>query len=154
MANTDKIGKTFESVDPRKRAFLKSLVVGTVFAAPMVVSFSMKGISTYGVHAAVNGSVQVSDRAAKEGFAAVDSALILDRIAHMPIQSWRYTGETPRHIGPMAQDFAAAFGLGSDDRHIHSLDANGVALAAIQALLQRVGALEAELATLRVASAG
>jgi len=32
------------------------------------------------------------------------------------------------------QDFHAAFGLGQDDRYIGALDADGVALAAIQAL--------------------
>jgi hypothetical protein len=56
----------------------------------------------------------------------------------------------------MAQDFAAAFGLGADDRHIFPLDAGGVALAAIQglhALIQtqdaRLRALERELRVLR-----
>jgi hypothetical protein len=34
----------------------------------------------------------------------------------------------------MAQDFRASFGLGNDDRTYHSVDAHGVALAAIQAL--------------------
>ena len=34
----------------------------------------------------------------------------------------------------MAQDFHASFGLGNDDRTYHSIDAHGVALAAIQAL--------------------
>jgi hypothetical protein len=39
-----------------------------------------------------------------------------------------------RHVGPMAQDFYAAFGTGVDDRHITSIDEDGVALAAIKAL--------------------
>jgi len=39
-----------------------------------------------------------------------------------------------RHLGPMAQDFHTTFGLGDDDRTYHSIDAHGVALAAIQAL--------------------
>jgi trimeric autotransporter adhesin len=38
----------------------------------------------------------------------------------------------------MAQDFAAAFGVGSDDRSIGTLDSSGVALAAIQALYEEV----------------
>ena len=38
----------------------------------------------------------------------------------------------------MAQDFRASFGLGDDDRTYHSVDAHGVALAAIQALEKRV----------------
>lgn len=48
----------------------------------------------------------------------------------------------------MAQDFHAAFGLGIDDRHIATVDGDGVALAAIQGLNQKLEAkshkLEAE----------
>ena len=41
-------------------------------------------------------------------------------------------------MGPMAQDFSAAFGLGEDDKHISTVDADGVALAAIQGLHQQL----------------
>jgi uncharacterized coiled-coil protein SlyX len=51
----------------------------------------------------------------------------------------------------MAQDFRAAFGLGDDDKVISTVDADGVALAAAQALeartatqQQRIDALEAQ----------
>ena len=37
-------------------------------------------------------------------------------------------------MGPVAQDFRAAFGLGEDDKHISTVDAAGVALAAMQTL--------------------
>src|SRR5581483_10049764 len=81
---------------------------------------------------------------------------VLARVAALPIETWSYKGEPGRHLGPMAQDFAAAFGLGADDRHIHALDAAGVALAAIQALRRqleaqaaRLVALEGECAALR-----
>ena len=37
----------------------------------------------------------------------------------------------------MAQDFHAAFGLGTDDKHIATVDADGVALAAIQGLNEK-----------------
>ena len=50
-----------------------------------------------------------------------------------------------RHIGPMAQDFYAAFGVGPDDKHITTVDADGVALAAIQGLNQKVEAQQSEL---------
>ena len=43
-----------------------------------------------------------------------------------------------RHIGPTAQDFRAAFNLGIDDKHIATVDADGVALASILALYQLV----------------
>ena len=50
-----------------------------------------------------------------------------------------------RHVGPMAQDFHAAFGLGGDDKHINTVDADGVALAAIQGLHQIVQEQQTEL---------
>ena len=48
----------------------------------------------------------------------------------------------------MAQDFAATFGLGSNNRQIAVVDANGVCMASIQALQRRILALEAEVARL------
>ena len=54
-----------------------------------------------------------------------------------------------RHLGPMAQDWAATFGLGEDDRTIAMVDASGVALVSIQALYQLIGELRQELAALR-----
>lgn len=77
-----------------------------------------------------------SDAAKKEGFAEVDTGAVLDRLAAMPIRSWRYhvEAEDVRHVGPTAQDFKAAFGLGHDDKSIGTIDADGVALAAIQGL--------------------
>ena len=90
--------------------------------------------------------VIVSDRALKADLASVDGQAMLARVASLPIQSWRYRTEESaiRHIGPMAQDFAAAFHVGDDDRHIHVVDGQGVALAAIQGLLQEVRLLQAE----------
>jgi hypothetical protein len=81
-----------------------------------------------------------SDRKGKANFDAVDGRDILNRLADMPIQTWNYAAQDPavRHIGPVAQDFHAAFNLGEDDRHISVVDADGVALAAIQGLHQIV----------------
>jgi hypothetical protein len=76
---------------------------------------------------------QHRDRAVKADFTTVDGQTVLVQVASLPIQSWRYRTEdsTVRHIGPMAQDFAAASQMGDDDRHIHVVDGQGVALAAI-----------------------
>ena len=92
-----------------------------------------------------------SDRALKEHFAAVDPHAILAGVLALPIETWSYKTDAPsiRHIGPMAQDFAAAFGVGEDDRHINLLDANGVALAAIQGLYRIVQTQEAQIRALR-----
>ncbi|MDX1476403.1 MAG: tail fiber domain-containing protein [Saprospiraceae bacterium] len=77
-----------------------------------------------------------SDRNLKENFNAVDSETILQKVAALPITEWNYINEddTVRHLGPMAQDFHAIFGLGGDDKTISTIDPAGVALAAIQAL--------------------
>lgn len=90
----------------------------------------------------------ISDRNAKTGFSPVDPRDVLDRVISLPIESWRYRAEpdSGRHIGPMAQDFHAAFGLGADDRHIFPLDGSGVALSAIQGLYDLVQAQETRLA--------
>lgn len=80
-----------------------------------------------------------SDRAQKKNITPADTDAILKKVGQLPIATWTYLEEPPavRHLGPMAQDFHASFGLGDDDRSYNSIDAHGVALAAIQAL-QRV----------------
>ncbi len=92
---------------------------------------------------------QGSDRATKQAIAPLDPAALLERLARLPLSSWEYKGQDGvRHVGPMAQDFAAAFGLGADDRHIAPGDMAGVGLAAIQALKAENNALRAAQATL------
>jgi hypothetical protein len=78
----------------------------------------------------------LSDANLKSGFTRVDESLILQRLMNMPISTWSYKGQSSsvRHIGPTAQDFHAAFGLGQDDRYISTVDEGGIALAAIQEL--------------------
>jgi hypothetical protein len=76
-----------------------------------------------------------SDRNMKTNVAPVDDAAVLDKVSRLPIKRWSYITERGvRHVGPMAQDFYAAFGVGEDDKHITSIDEDGVALAAIKAL--------------------
>jgi hypothetical protein len=91
-----------------------------------------------------------SDRNAKADFAATDREDVLSRLAGVPIQTWRYRSQDAsiRHMGPMAQDFYAAFGLGEDDRYISTVDADGVALAAIQGLYELVQAQQARIDSL------
>jgi len=88
----------------------------------------------------------LSDRNSKANITAVDSASILERLASIPIQLWNYKAQdaSVKHIGPMAQDFAAAFGVGENDTTISTVDADGVALAAIQGLYQENVSLRAE----------
>jgi hypothetical protein len=81
-----------------------------------------------------------SDRNLKEDITAIDSRSVLEQVAQLPITQWKMKAEPAgrKHIGPMAQDFYAAFALGDDDRYIGQGDAQGVALAAIQALYKVV----------------
>ena len=76
---------------------------------------------------------------------------MLARLAALPIEIWNYRSQpdTVRHMGPMSQDFRAAFGLGQDDVTISTVDRSGVALAAIQGLHQLVQEQQAALEVLR-----
>jgi hypothetical protein len=91
-----------------------------------------------------------SSRTFKEAFEAVDVEDVLQRLLALPVQRWRYKGgaDPGLHMGPVAEDFRAAFGLGDDARYIGTVDADGVALAAVQGLAAR---LERENRTLRAA---
>jgi hypothetical protein len=101
------------------------------------------------VHAA--DFVVTSDRNLKEAFAAIDSQQILDKVASLPITEWEYKADKAdtRHLGPVAQDFRSAFGLGRDDRHINAMDGVGVSLAAIKGLYQRLEEKDAEIEHLK-----
>ncbi|MCA9424891.1 MAG: tail fiber domain-containing protein, partial [Candidatus Omnitrophica bacterium] len=81
-----------------------------------------------------------SDRNIKEKFEDVDTKEILERLTTVRVEKWQYksSGEATPHIGPMAQDFYAAFEVGDSDKRISPVDANGVALAAIQGLHKMV----------------
>ncbi len=91
-----------------------------------------------------------SDRNIKENFAPIDSHEILTRLANVSVESWNYKFQSPtiRHIGPMAQDFAATFNVGEDDKHINMVDAFGVALASIQALYEMIQEKDAKITAL------
>ena len=77
--------------------------------------------------------VLTSDRNQKEEIIDIEQDELLQSLKDLPIYEWQYRGKERRHIGPMAQDFHAAFGLGDDDKTIATIDADGIALAAIQA---------------------
>lgn len=87
-----------------------------------------------------------SDRNVKTDIRPIDVDDILARVVALDISTWRYKKDPAdvRHLGPMAQDFRAAFGLWDTDRMIFPLDATGVSMAAIQGLHRRLQAAEAE----------
>jgi hypothetical protein len=77
-----------------------------------------------------------SSRQLKDGLRPVRGAAVLRALGRLPVSTWHYRSEAPgvRHMGPMAEDFARAFHLGQDSRHIATVDSEGVALAALKAL--------------------
>ena len=80
-----------------------------------------------------------SDRNLKAGFEPLDTEGVLEKVTALPLSRWHYTNDVSvAHMGPMAQDFYAAFGIGADDKHISDIDEGGVALAAIQGLNQKL----------------
>jgi hypothetical protein len=86
-----------------------------------------------------------SDRNLKQDFAGVDVVDVLNKLVALPVSRWTYKNDDQhtRHLGPVAQDFHAAFGLGADDKHIATIDEGGVALAAIKGLYLKLQASEA-----------
>jgi hypothetical protein len=86
-----------------------------------------------------------SSRTLKENFAVIDGEALLARVRGIPVNSWNYVaeGRQVRHLGPFAEDFRAAFGLGVDDRSIGLLDIDGVNFAGVQALEARTAQLQA-----------
>jgi trimeric autotransporter adhesin len=106
------------------------------------------------VNARCDGSswINASDRNLKQGFAGVDAQAVLARVAALPVTTWSYKAQPEqKHLGPVAQDFHAAFGLGQDDTTISTVDESGVALAAIQGLNQK---LEEELSRQAIENTG
>jgi trimeric autotransporter adhesin len=98
--------------------------------------------------------VNVSDRNAKAEFAPIDARAVLERVITLPVSTWVYrTDPSTPHIGPVAQDFHAAFGVGSDDKTINTVDEGGIALGAIQGLNakleERLGEKDREIAALK-----
>jgi hypothetical protein len=92
-----------------------------------------------------------SSRDLKDDFEAIDPRAILDSVVSLPILSWRYRDEVgrARHLGPTAEDFREAFGLGDSSKDIGLVDGQGVALAAIQGLNAKVEEQARLIATMR-----
>jgi len=118
--------------------------------AAFVTAIDSSGNVTAGVHLLSGDTAwsSVSDKNAKKNFQPVNGEAVLETLASIPVEKWNYKWEadtnTP-HIGPMAQDFKAAFYPGRDDKSISTLEFDGVELAAIQGLNQKVEEQKGEL---------
>ena len=129
--------------------------------AQFVTAIDGSDNDTAGVRVAAGGTswTTVCDRRSKKDFAPVNYEAVLDKLALVPIEQWHYQWESSSNtpnLGPMAQDFKAAFYPGRDDKSISTLEFDGVELAAIQGLNQRlnekdarISALEKELSELK-----
>jgi hypothetical protein len=96
-----------------------------------------------------------SSRTLKENFGGVSGEDVLARMRAIPVNSWNYVaeGRQVRHLGPFAEDFRAAFGLGVDDRSIGLLDIDGVNFAGVKALEARTTAQAERIRTLEARGA-
>ena len=144
-------------------SFVWSDNTGTDFASTAANQFNVRSIggvrfatdSTFGtgvtLAAGASAWAAVSDSTLKRNIREVDGEEILDRLAELPVSRWSYKSQSENieHIGPMAQDFYRLFGLGEDDKHITTLDPDGIALAAIKALIKKNNTLEGEMTELR-----
>ena len=92
----------------------------------------------------------LSDRNAKTAVRPIDAREVLKKVTALPLNTWQYKAQDAkyRHMGPMAQDFYAAFRLGESDTGIDTVDADGVALAAIQGLNAELAERDRKIATL------
>ena len=123
--------------------------------------FTMDALNTVGLQEVrfseggnmkINGTlIQGSSRNNKKAIKSVNSDVLLTKINELPIHQWTYKHEqdSVKHIGPMAEDFYKTFGLGTTSKGISSLDSNGVALAAIQALSTKLEEKDKEIHDLR-----
>ncbi|MEW5959668.1 MAG: tail fiber domain-containing protein [Chloroflexota bacterium] len=119
----------------------------------LVTAVDAAGLPLAGVRlAAGSGSWEtLSDEAVKANVRPVDPYDVLELLMDVPISTWHYRTQDPsiRHIGPTAQDFYQVFKVGAGERTISTVDADGVALAAIQGLYELVQAQQAEISALK-----
>ena len=110
------------------------------------------GTPTFDVQGSVKGTqfINSSSRELKTDFAALNTQEVLNKLMEIPVSSWVYKSDplAQRHYGLIAEDFQASFGLG-DGKTISTIDAQGVAMAAIQGLHEMVVAKDSELDALR-----
>jgi hypothetical protein len=98
------------------------------------------------------GWTTTSSRAVKTNIDPVDPEDALAGVEEMEVTTWEYEGDGEgagtTHIGPMAEDFHDAFDVGSSDEHINSINADGVAFAAIQGLSAKLDERDERIETL------
>lgn len=130
-----------------RRAALRRIGRFALVSAPAVTL--MLALRSKPAKAGPGSPSSPSSRSFKNADGSIDAIALLAAVEALPVETWHYKEETglgtQPHIGPYAEDFRAAFGVG-DGVTINPADAIGVCLAAIQALSQKIESLEAQLA--------
>ena len=146
-------GSTFRTTGPNQFGVRAAAIFfGTTNARTVDIPAGRFINTTSGAHLTTGGTwTNASSRTLKTAFEAIDPMAVLGKVASLPLSTWSYKESVEgRHLGPMAEDFKQAFGLGGDGKSISTVDADGIALAAIQGLNQK---LDAENAALKSALA-
>jgi hypothetical protein len=106
--------------------------VPTDSAVFIVGTSSANGNGAYLSHGGV--WTNTSTREKKQDFTPLNEKEVLNKIGMLQVTRWRYIGTNEYHIGPVAEDFYSAFGVGVNNKSISTIDPSGVALLGIQAL--------------------
>jgi hypothetical protein len=108
-------------------------------------------VQTNGDVSVAGALMQGSSRNIKKNIDPVDERAVLEKVRRLDIKRWQYKRDETgaKHMGPMAEEFFAAFGLGTDDAHLAASDVAAVALASIRALGKELEAARAENAALK-----
>lgn len=132
---------------------LNTFTARSTGGARFISAIDGSGNPTAGVTLPSGGGAwsSLSDQNAKDNFTPIDPQAVLQGVVNLPLSTWNYNSQDTsiRHIGPMAQDFYTNFNVGEDDTHISTIDADGVALAAIQGLYQQVQNKDAQITDLQ-----
>ncbi len=131
-------GSSFDFASSNRNEFSARATGGVRF----VSAVETNGVPMAGVSLAPGSGTwsMLSDRNVKDNFVEIDPRDVLDKVMSLSLATWNYRAQDKsiRHLGPTAQDFHSAFGLGENERTIASVDADGVALAAIQGLNRKM----------------
>ncbi|MBI2566918.1 MAG: hypothetical protein HYV63_07810 [Candidatus Schekmanbacteria bacterium] len=90
---------------------------------------------------------QSSSRAVKGHVVSAESLNVLGHLKNLEVALWSYKHDAPtvKHLGPFAEDFHAAFGLGESSTGIAVSDVAGVALVAVKELQAELEAKNARI---------
>jgi hypothetical protein len=117
-------------------SFSNSFIINNQAVGGVEYNFGPTGNLVIAGNLTANGVFYPSSRVLKDDFRVVDGREALARLTAMPVSEWRYRSDpaASRHIGPVAEDFHSAFGLGSDGTGLNVGDVAGVTIAAVQGL--------------------